>query len=83
MGRKLKRSRIEDHGRECRICNEFKTWDAFYKTKGGARGYDSACRQCRKLIREGESTTMGAMEGFDRQRQDFINGIYKGFKCTG
>lgn len=38
--------RIDDEGRECSRCGEYKTWDHFGKNKHGTRGRQSWCRSC-------------------------------------
>lgn len=44
-------SRIDDFGRECSVCGEYKTWDYFPKARGCFRGYASTCNKCSYLKR--------------------------------
>lgn len=37
---------INDEGRTCTKCGIFRTWDFFYKQKGGARGKRAKCKLC-------------------------------------
>lgn len=73
-----KKFKIDGEGRECRICEKYKLWEDYYKTKSGARGHDSACRQCRVDINQRNSASSGVIDGFNQWRQDFTNGMYKG-----
>lgn len=40
---------INDEGRQCSRCGEFKTWDKFNKNKHGTRGHQSWCSECFRI----------------------------------
>ncbi len=43
------RLRIDDDGRQCVICGEYKPWGEFYTlARGGVRGHMSDCKACRR-----------------------------------
>ena len=37
---------IDDKGRECIRCSEYKKWNEFGKSKGGPRGHCNVCKEC-------------------------------------
>ena len=46
--------KIQDDGRECSRCGQFKPWLEFAKNKHGTRGYQSWCRDCSREVRGSE-----------------------------
>lgn len=46
MGNIRKQWNIDENGRQCRICTEYKTWDQFNKNAGNSTGYANVCKFC-------------------------------------
>lgn len=45
--RVYRQTRVDDNGRECTKCDEYKPWTEFYdKPDGGANGKQSQCKDC-------------------------------------
>lgn len=42
---------INDKGRTCTECGEFKDWSEFHRLKRGSHGRQSKCRACRNAIK--------------------------------
>lgn len=40
---------INEQGRECTRCGEFKLWSLFYKSYKGCKGHQSSCKECHSL----------------------------------
>ena len=50
MGSKAK-GYVNDEGRECSSCKEYKTWKHYSLLKRGIKGYSSYCKACAKKLR--------------------------------
>jgi hypothetical protein len=37
---------LDDNGRQCTMCNVYKTWDQFHRSKAGINGRRAACKPC-------------------------------------
>ena len=48
---------ITEEGRACTCCNQFKSWEAFYKQNDGVNGRMSKCILCRKAAKKEEFIT--------------------------
>lgn len=44
-----KKWHIDNNGRQCRLCTEYKTWDNFYKESTRPRGHQAFCKACDKV----------------------------------
>ncbi len=42
---------VDDDGRTCTYCNEYKPWSEYFKSSTGTRGYTSSCKGCLKVRR--------------------------------
>ena len=40
------KTKVDDRGRVCTKCDEYKDWDSFSKHKGGKNGRSSKCKVC-------------------------------------
>jgi hypothetical protein len=47
MARLSKPCKVNDKGRECSSCREFKPWDEYHLSSSGIRGHRSECNECR------------------------------------
>lgn len=66
-----KRRRIDDSGRECTKCGEYKPWEEYGKSSKGARGHSEMCRPC---CREYHNTYNAAHREQTRQysKNDYV-----------
>ncbi|WID10837.1 endonuclease VII [Streptomyces phage Mulchroom] len=57
-----KHTKIDEHGKTCKKCNEHKPFDAFYDQKNGGAGKFAVCKECQK-----EATR----RAYDKKRKGF------------
>jgi hypothetical protein len=58
---KREKYKINDIGRQCTCCKEFKPWGEFYNQKNGINGHNSSCKNCiRKRL------------GYQKQKKRYI-----------
>lgn len=58
---------INENGRSCSKCNEFKNWSEYYKDKSQKTGFVSACKSC---LYESKNFKSDTIEDFLEQRID-------------
>lgn len=46
---------VDDHGRQCSGCEEYKTWEHFSKHKQSSTGRKARCRECCKKCQAGST----------------------------
>lgn len=42
----MKELKIDENGRECFSCEEYKTWDKYHKAKSKRLGHTATCKVC-------------------------------------
>jgi len=60
---------IDDDGRECSLCHEYRPWAEFHRKNNGVRGHDSRCRTCKntEVIARRKTGEWGYYEDTDRR----------------
>ena len=64
----MKEGRMDDEGRKCSKCGEYKPWSAYNDNRRGPRGKDSRCRGC---IARARDTDEYRKAGRERARRDY------------
>ena len=41
--------KIDEYGRQCIKCKQYKTWDNYHKTWSGVNGYQNTCKLCKGI----------------------------------
>jgi len=76
---------VDEHGRECTCCGEYKLYAEFYKDKNGINSYDSRCKLCTNTINT-EKRRLAGMKPLSESKIDDDGrecsecGIYKLWK---
>lgn len=45
----LSRYRIDEEGRECTLCLDYKPWSEYHRKKSASTGHSARCKECSKL----------------------------------
>lgn len=65
--RKASKCRIDNEGRECARCHEYKVWDNYPVDKSRVRGRYPACRACQdKAVRKWQTSNQEKLAEIDR-----------------
>ena len=46
--------RVDENGRECNACGQYKVWAEYNRNVHGKNGYDNRCRDCLRAYRQSE-----------------------------
>ncbi len=75
---------INDEGRECTCCGEFKQWDEYGNKKKGVRGKQAICNKCKNNLRYAEKHGCLKEDNIDPKHYDadkimnkYINRAYR------
>lgn len=60
---------IDDEGRECSVCEEYKVWNQFHGNTNSKTGYSSECKTCRND--KNAASAKDNLKGFDSKIQNF------------
>ena len=66
----MTKRRMDEGGRECCVCGEYKPWDEYNKNKNGQGGRDNRCRECMRAFRTTDESRKANRE---RQQRDYAD----------
>jgi hypothetical protein len=77
MGRKVK-GIVNNEGRTCTECGEFKNWSEFYTKTNGTCGYKSECKECtKKYQKENAERILANKKQYYEENAERITGYQK------
>jgi len=65
---------VNEQGRECSMCGEFKLWRYFCKDKTKANGYKCSCKDCEKIRRNRKTADPKRIELFNNTERKYLCG---------
>jgi len=68
---------VNDQGRECSTCKEFKLWHSFHFKKQSRSGYMSQCKECMVLIRLKRISDPKRIELFNNIKREYVYGYVR------
>jgi hypothetical protein len=65
---------VNEQGRECSKCGEFRLWSFFYKDQKSKSGYMSFCKECFSLVSKKRSNDPNRIELFNNIKREYVYG---------
>jgi hypothetical protein len=65
---------VNDQGRECTKCWEFKLWHCFYEDKNQKVGYKAQCKDCGEIYKKRKNTDPKRIELFNNIERKCVSG---------